>query len=141
MEINLRITADPELVALLTRAVKTLEKNSQPVIEPFGTWAPGGSDEPEEKPAPKMPEVTDPRVLAASEPEVKDPPVMAAPKPFTDLTSKELQTNVVNLTVAQPKLRAKIKELVNEYAEKLSAVPEGKRAELWEKIEALSAEA
>lgn len=156
MEINLKITADPELIALLTRAVKALEKDIQlitpgpvevkwpQVDNPFGgTGIPGGREAQEEytiaqgnslqvSTSALNPTATV-RGASPSEPrEVKNEDV--------DISSQELQTNVVKLTVQKPALRASIKAIVNEYADKLSAIPAGQRGIVWERIKQLAEE-
>lgn len=158
MEINMKITADPELVALLTRAVKALEKDIQLITtgpvevkwpqddNPFGgVWIPGGRDGQEEytvvpgnslqvtPAAPGADPTVTVRGASLSEPqEVKNE--------VADISSQELQTNVVKLTVQKPALRASIKAIVNEYADKLSAIPDGQRGIVWERIKQLAEE-
>lgn len=130
MEINLKITADPELIALLTRAVKALEASGQNV-EPFGpviTTSPAfipQEDTDKSHQEPNLEELYDEKLAR----------VKAA-----DISSQELQTNVVKLTVQKPALRASIKAIVNEYADKLSAIPAGQRGLVWERIKQLAEE-
>lgn len=151
MEINLKFTADPELVALLTRAVKALEKDIQLVTpgpvevkwpqvdDPYsagtpleGTIVPGNSMRVSSSALAPDPTVTV-REASLSEPrEVKNE--------VADISSQELQTNVVKLTVQKPALRASIKAIVNEYADKLSAIPAGQRGIVWERIKQLAEE-
>lgn len=145
MEINLKITADPELVALLTRAVKALEKGSvpegvtTPALVPYSTEMPleftlgqGNSLQISTSAPGDDPTVTR-RGASLSEPqEVKNE--------VADISSQELQTNVVKLTVQKPALRASIKAIVNEYADKLSAIPDGQRGIVWERIKQLAEE-
>ena len=143
MEINLKITADPELVALLTRAVKALEKGSMPegatapALVPYSTEMPPeftleqGNSLQVSTSAPGLTATV--RGASLSEPqEVKNEVV--------DISSQELQTNVVKLTVQKPALRASIKAIVNEYADKLSAIPDGQRGIVWERIKQLAEE-
>lgn len=166
MEINLKITADPELVALLTRAVKALEKDIQLVTpgpvevkwpqvdNPFGsepvgvtapasvpyspgtplegTIVPGNSMRVSSSALAPDPTVT---VRGASPSEARE-----AKNEAVDISSQELQTNVVKLTVQKPALRASIKAIVNEYADKLSAIPDGQRGLVWERIKQLAEE-
>ena len=145
MEINLKITADPELVALLTRAVKALEKGSVPEVVTTPVLAPYSTETPPEftlaqgnslqvsTSAPELGPTTTVRGASLSEvSEVKNEAV--------DISSQELQTNVVKLTVQKPALRASIKAIVNEYADKLSAIPEGQRGIVWERIKQLAEE-
>lgn len=130
MEINLKITADPELVALLTRAVKALEASGQNV-EPFGpviTTSPAFIPQEDTDKAHQEP---DREELYDEEP---------ARVRAVDISSQELQTNVVKLTVQKPALRASIKAIVNEYADKLSAIPDGQRGIVWERIKQLAEE-
>lgn len=151
MEINLKITADPELITLLTRAVKALEKDIQLITpgpvevkwpqddNPFGTGTPlegtivpGNSMRVSSSALAPDPTVTV-RGASLSEPrEVKNE--------VADISSQELQTNVVKLTVQKPALRASIKAIVNEYADKLSAIPDGQRGIVWERIKQLAEE-
>ena len=156
MEINLKITADPELIALLTRAVKALEKDIQlvtpgpvevkwpQVVDPFDpVWTSAGETGQEERTLVQgnslqvSASATNPtatvRGASLSEPsEVKNE--------VADISSQELQTNVVKLTVQKPALRASIKAIVNEYADKLSAIPAGQRGIVWERIKQLAEE-
>ena len=127
MEITLKLTADPELMHLLTRAVKALEASGQNV-EPFGPVI-------TTSPAFVPQEDTD---KARQEPDLEE--LYRVRAEASDLTSQQLQQKVVELTVKRPGLRAQIRELVNDYAPKLSGVPDGKRAELWAKIEELAKE-
>lgn len=148
MEINLKITADPELITLLTRAVKALEKDIQLVTpgpvevkwpqddNPFGTGTPlEGTIVPGNSmrvsSSALNPTIT--RGASLSEPQEVKNEVM-------DISSQELQTNVVKLTVQKPALRASIKAIVNEYADKLSAIPDGQRGIVWERIKQLAEE-
>lgn len=130
MEINLKITADPELIALLTRAVKALEASGQNV-EPFGpviTTSPAfipQEDTDKAHQEPNLEELYDEKLARAK---------------AVDISSQELQTNVVKLTVQKPALRASIKAIVNEYADKLSAIPDGQRGIVWERIKQLAEE-
>ena len=128
MEINLKITADPELVALLTRAVKALEKGSVPEVVTTPALVPYSTETP--------PEFTE---AAAETTAVPVHPTSTTPTP-ADISSQELQTNVVKLTVQKPALRASIKAIVNEYADKLSAIPDGQRGIVWERIKQLAEE-
>lgn len=128
MEINLKITADPELVALLTRAVKALEKGSVPEVVTTPALVPYSTETP--------PEFTE---AAAETAAVPVHPTSTTPTP-EDISSQELQTNVVKLTVQKPALRANIKAIVNEYADKLSAIPDGQRGIVWERIKQLAEE-
>ena len=145
MEINLKITADPELVALLTRAVKALEKGSvpegvtAPALVPYSiemppefTLAQGNSLQVSTSAPEPDPTAT---VRGASLSEVSE-----VKNEVVDISSQELQTNVVKLTVQKPALRASIKAIVNEYADKLSAIPEGQRSVVWERIKQLAEE-
>lgn len=126
MEINLKITADPELIALLTRAVKALEKGSVPEVVTTPALVPYSTETP--------PEFTEAAAEAAAV------PVHPTSAPTADISSQELQTNVVKLTVQKPALRASIKAIVNEYADKLSAIPDGQRGIVWERIKQLAEE-
>lgn len=145
MEINLKITADPELVALLTRAVKALEKGSVPEVVTTPALVPYSTEMPPEftlgqgnslqisTSAPGDDPTVTRRGASLSEPqEVKNE--------AADISSQELQTNVVKLTVQKPALRASIKAIVNEYADKLSAIPDGQRGIVWERIKQLAEE-
>ena len=132
MEITLKLTADPELMLLLTRAVKALEASGQNV-EPFG---PVITTSPAFIPL----EDTDKARQESDREELYDEEPARVRAEASDLTSQQLQQKVVELTVKRPGLRAQIRELVNDYAPKLSGVPDGKRAELWAKIEELAKE-
>ena len=143
MEINLKITADPELVALLTRAVKALEKGSvpegvtAPALVPYSIEMPPEFTLAQGNSLQVSTSAPDPtatvRGASLSEPrEVKNE--------VADISSQELQTNVVKLTVQKPALRASIKAIVNEYADKLSAIPDGQRSIVWERIKQLAEE-
>ena len=136
MEINLKLTADPELLVLLTRAVKALEKNSQ-TVEPFGPVVfPSPALVPAQEKTP-----ADPVPMPGFDPiPIPELAQVSVPMKAPDMTSQQLQQKVVELTVKRPGIRAQIRELVNTYAPKLSGVPEGKRAELWAKIEELAKE-
>ena len=147
MEINLKITADPELIALLTRAVKALEKGSvpegvtAPALVPYSTEMPpeftlgqGNSLQVSTSAPDWTPDPTATvRGASLSEPREVENEVV-------DISSQELQTNVVKLTVQKPALRASIKAIVNEYADKLSAIPDGQRSIVWERIKQLAEE-
>lgn len=163
MEINLKITADPELIALLTRAVKALDKGIQlitpgpvevkwppvdnPVPEvvtpsdlvPYSTETPPeftlaqGNSLQVSTSAPELGPTATVRGASLSE-------VSEVKNEVVDISSQELQTNVVKLTVQKPALRASIKAIVNEYADKLSAIPEGQRSIVWERIKQLAEE-
>lgn len=122
MEITVKVTVDPELQLLLTRGVKALEALTVPV--PFSV--------PESKEAPK------PISFTAAEPA----PVEAAPAPEAPaqetISSQDLQQKVVLLMSQKPALKAQIRDIVKEYAEKISAIPADKRGEVWDRISALT---
>lgn len=127
MEINLKITADPELITLLTRAVKAMEASGQNV-EPFGPGITAfipQEDTDKAHQEPNLEELYDEKLARVK---------------AVDISSQELQTNVVKLTVQKPALRASIKAIVNEYADKLSAIPDGQRGIVWERIKQLAEE-
>lgn len=122
MEITVKVTVDPELQMLLTRGVKALEALTVPV--PFSV--------PESKEAPK------PISFTAAEPApVEAAPAPAAPAQET-ISSQDLQQKVVLLMSQKPALKAQIRDIVKEYAEKISAIPADKREEVWDRISALT---
>lgn len=57
------------------------------------------------------------------------------------VTQDQLQQKVMQLAAANNgALKAKVREIVNAYAKKVSDVPEDKRAEVWDKLTALEKE-
>lgn len=57
------------------------------------------------------------------------------------ITQDQLQQKVMQLAAANNgALKAKVREIVNAYAKKVSDVPEDKRAEVWERLTALEKE-
>ncbi len=66
----------------------------------------------------------------------EDPAPAAEAKPT--VTQDQLQQKVMQLAAANNgALKAKVREIVNAYAKKVSDVPEDKRAEVWDKLTAL----
>jgi hypothetical protein len=61
-----------------------------------------------------------------------------APEVKPTITQDQLQQKVMQLAAANNgALKAKVREIVNAYAKKVSDVPEDKRAEVWDKLTAL----
>lgn len=52
-------------------------------------------------------------------------------------TAKEIQDRVVRMTAANADLKAKVRDIVREYAPKVSGIPADKRAEVWARLDAL----
>jgi predicted transcriptional regulator len=64
-----------------------------------------------------------------------------ATKADPTVTQEQLQQKVMQLAAANNgTLKAKVREIVNAYAKKVSDVPEDKRAEVWTKLTALEKE-
>lgn len=63
-----------------------------------------------------------------------------APKEEVKITPEQIQQKVIQLCATGTK-KDKTREIVNAYAPKVSAIPEDKRAEVWEKLLTLEAEA
>ena len=81
--------------------------------------------------APITPET--PQAEETPAPEVKE---ATAPQEAPEITAADIQRKVVALSAAGKK--AEVKAIVNDYATKVSAIPEDKRAEVWERLNALS---
>lgn len=71
----------------------------------------------------------------------EDPAPAEEAKQTITVTQEQLQQKVMQLAAANSgALKAKVREIVNAYAKKVSDVPEDKRAEVWDKLTALEKE-
>ena len=95
---------------------------------------------PTEKPT-EAPEAPTAQAAPIDHPADEDLPWEAAapaeePKPT--ITQDQLQQKVMQLAAANNgAMKAKVREIVNAYAKKVSDIPEDKRAEVWDKLTAL----
>lgn len=83
-------------------------------------------------PAPKVPQPMESPAKA----ETPDTAPQDAPSEDRSITAADIQRKVVALSAAGKK--AEVKAIVNDYAAKVSAIPEDKRAEVWERLNKLS---
>lgn len=82
---------------------------------------------------------TAPDIVQRSKPAEPAPtPIEEAPK--EEITPEQIQQKVIQLCATGTK-KDKTREIINAYAPKVSAIPEDKRAEVWEKLLALEKEA
>lgn len=100
---------------------------------------PETAQELQEAPKAEAPEITHPVEEDSPFPE----PLPAAPaeeeKP--SVTPEQLQQKVVQLAAANNGAKkARVREIVNAYARKVSDIPEDKRAEVWDKLTQLESE-
>lgn len=56
------------------------------------------------------------------------------------ITNEQLQQKVVQLAASGSDKKAKVREIINRYAAKVSAIPEDKLAEVWQQLTALESE-
>ena len=84
---------------------------------------------------------TAPEIVQRSKPAEPAPtPIEEAPKEEVEITPEQIQQKVIQLCATGTK-KDKTREIVNAYAPKVSAIPEDKRAEVWEKLLTLESEA
>ena len=108
------------LIALLDQAIPALENTTH--AAPVATVAPVELV-PEKEPAPE-----EKAAPAATEPE----PVAEIPR---TVTMADIQRKVVELSAMGKK--DAVREIVTKYAAKVSAIPEAKTGEVWDKLTAL----
>lgn len=147
---NITIELDKKDRALLEDIVGHLGtlvgelKDRRPPVADFGKVIDFGkaietAQEPQEAPKAEAPEITHPVEEESPFPDV--PP--AAPgeeKPAVNI--EQIQQKVVQLAAANNGAKkAKVREIVNTYARKVSDIPEAKWSEVWDKLTALEVNA
>lgn len=80
--------------------------------------------------APQPTPMTEPKLQPKTEPKT-------VPQEAQGPTAKEIQDRVVRMTAANADLKAKVRDIVREYAPKVSGIPADKRAEVWARLDAL----
>lgn len=114
-ELNIQLTADPKLLAILTRIAESLEAQ-EPVFV---------ATEKVKKIAP------------AAEPETVEAPVPTEDElPFPETHNKEeLRQRIVKLCASDPETKRTVRDLIAKYAEKISDIPDDKVSEIWDLLD------
>jgi hypothetical protein len=114
-----------------------------PVQQAFADVLAKAKDTPTEKPteATGAPTVEAAPIDCPAEEDLPDEADAPAEEAKPTVTQDQLQQKVMQLAAANNgALKAKVREIVNAYAKKVSDVPEDKRAEVWDKLTALEKE-